>query len=176
MAPVTESTLVVMAGLPGTGKSTLARALAAELGGVVLEKDQIRAALFPPELIEYSRSQDDFCMEVLLQTANYLINKAGAPWVFVDGRPFSRREQLERVRQAADEIGSRLKIILCQCSDETARARLQQPHVAANRSWDLYQKLKAKFEPIQFPHLLVDTERPLKDAVENALTFVRRPA
>lgn len=175
MAPETESALVVMAGLPVTGKSTLARALAAELGGVVLDKDQIRAALFPPELIEYSRRQDDFCMEVLLQTANYLISKAGAPWMFVDGRPFARREQLERVRQAANEIGCRLKIVLCQCLEESVRARLQQPHVAANRSWDLYQKLKAEFEPIELPHLLVDMERPLKDAVKNALKFLRRP-
>jgi predicted kinase len=43
-----------MAGLPGTGKSTLARVLANDLGGVVLDKDVIRAALFPAALIEYS--------------------------------------------------------------------------------------------------------------------------
>jgi len=37
-----------MAGLPGTGKSALSRALAAELGGTVIDKDHIRAALFDP--------------------------------------------------------------------------------------------------------------------------------
>jgi predicted kinase len=39
--------LVIMAGLPGTGKSTISRVLAAEVGGLVLDKDNVRAALFP---------------------------------------------------------------------------------------------------------------------------------
>src|SRR5947209_2269421 len=45
--------LIAMAGLPGTGKSTLARQMARALSGVVLDKDVIRAALFPPALVEY---------------------------------------------------------------------------------------------------------------------------
>jgi predicted kinase len=56
--------LVVMAGLPGTGKSRLATGLAQALPGVILDKDRIRAALFPPEEIEYSLPQDNFCMQI----------------------------------------------------------------------------------------------------------------
>ncbi|HYX53187.1 MAG TPA: ATP-binding protein [Candidatus Limnocylindrales bacterium] len=170
-----ESTLVVMSGLPGSGKSTLARALAAEVGGVVLDKDQIRAALFPPDLIEYSQRQDDFCMEVLLQTANYLIHQTTKRWVFVDGRPFTREEQLEHVRRVAEEIDCRMKVILCQCSDEAARSRLQQPHIASNRGWELYHKLKAEFQLIEVPHLPVDTERPMEESVADLLIFLRAP-
>ena len=61
--------LILMAGLPGTGKSTLSRALATDLGGIVIDKDQIRAALFSPPDIEYSTEQDDFCMAVMLKVA-----------------------------------------------------------------------------------------------------------
>ena len=39
--------LVAMAGLPGTGKSTLAASLAESLGGVVLSKDVVRTAPLP---------------------------------------------------------------------------------------------------------------------------------
>lgn len=80
--------LTLMAGLPGTGKSTLSRALAAELHGTVLDKDHIRAALFAAEDIEYSTEQDDFCMAVTLKVAGYLFRKDPSRLIFLDGRTF----------------------------------------------------------------------------------------
>ena len=46
---------IVMAGLPGTGKSTIARELEKRLHAVVLNKDAIRAELFPGDAVNYSR-------------------------------------------------------------------------------------------------------------------------
>ncbi|PYX91111.1 MAG: hypothetical protein DMG67_11125 [Acidobacteria bacterium] len=87
-AVCTHATCVVMAGLPGSGKSTLAKLLSVELHGVVLDKDVIRAGLFPEGCIEYSREQDDFCLEILLQIAAYLMKKSSPPaFLFIDGRP-----------------------------------------------------------------------------------------
>jgi hypothetical protein len=67
--------IVLMAGLPGTGKSTLARELVRRTEGALLSKDEIRAALFSPEDIEYSVLQDDFVMEVMLEAARFLLQK-----------------------------------------------------------------------------------------------------
>src|SRR5258706_2300283 len=88
--------IILMAGLPGTGKTTLAHALAEITAGSVLSKDQIRAALFSPEDIEYSTAQDDFCMDVMLQAARFLLQKNPQRKVFLDGRTFSRRYQIDR--------------------------------------------------------------------------------
>ena len=65
--------LVVMAGLPGTGKSALARRLAADLGGVVLGKDEVRAALFPPPLLDYSPEQDDLAVGAIYTAAAHVL-------------------------------------------------------------------------------------------------------
>jgi predicted kinase len=42
-------TLVVMGGLPGSGKSTVSRALAEKLGAVLVQSDVVRMKLFPRE-------------------------------------------------------------------------------------------------------------------------------
>jgi adenylylsulfate kinase-like enzyme len=54
------TTWVLLAGLPATGKSTLARALAERLeGAAVLDKDRVRAALFPGDMVDYTTEQDE---------------------------------------------------------------------------------------------------------------------
>src|SRR6185312_15890625 len=79
-----SSMLILMIGLPGTGKSTISRALAERYGGFVIDKDVIRPALFGPSQIEYSVEQDDFCQQVMLETAEYLLTRRPELRVFLD--------------------------------------------------------------------------------------------
>src|SRR5260370_22928324 len=102
--------LILMAGLPGSGKSTLSRALAAKLDGAVLDKDEVRGALFPPADIEYSTEQDDFCMGIMLKVAGYIFRKESSRRIFLDGRSFSSRYQLDRATGFADAINHPLRL------------------------------------------------------------------
>src|ERR1700704_3010168 len=95
--------IVLMAGLPGTGKTALARELAHRTKGALLSKDEIRAALFSPEDIEYSVKQDDFVMEIMLEASRFLLRNAPARTIFLDGRTFSRRYQIDRVLKFAED-------------------------------------------------------------------------
>jgi len=164
-----------MAGLPGSGKSTLSRALAAQLGGTVIDKDRIRAALFDPGDIEYSTEQDEFCMRVMLKVAGYILRKDPPRRVFLDGRTFSRRYQLDRATGYAEAIGQPWRILECVCSDETARKRLEddRAHVAANRDFNLYLQVKARFEEITLPKTVIDTDQPLQSCLELARTALQ---
>jgi predicted kinase len=134
--------IILMAGLPGTGKTTLARELAVRTQGAVLGKDEIRAALFPAEDIEYSVKQNDFVMDIMLETARFLLQNSPARKIFLDGRPFSRRYQIDRVIEFARELAQPWTIIECACSDESARRRLDldssPSHPAQNRTFALY--------------------------------------
>ena len=162
--------IILMAGLPGCGKTTLARALAARTGGIVLNKDEVRAVLFPPGEIEFSTAQDDFCMKVLLEVAEYLAGKDPKRKIFLDGRPFSRRYQLEEAIRVADGLGQPWRILNCYCSEAIAKERLEQPdHLAANRDFELYLKVRDIFEPIDHPHLSIDTGRPLAECIDYVL-------
>ena len=169
--------LVAMAGLPACGKTALARELAERLAGVILDKDAIRAALFPPPYIEYSTRQDDVCVTVMLDVAAYLLERHPDLHVILDGRPFARRYQVDQLDRWSAEHNVPLTIIECVCSDDVARQRLQHDvetaaHAAANRDYGLYQRIKASFEPIREPKLVVNTDRPLTDSVEQALAYL----
>lgn len=169
-----------MAGLPGTGKSAVARGLAAALPAVILDKDAVRSALFGPDHVEYATRQDDFCVNVLLDAAGYLLGHGTARAVILDGRPFSRRYQVERVEAATERLGMPLRIVECVCSDVTARRRLAadlhgDAHPARNRDPELHRAIKAHFEPIREPKLTLDTDRDLAACVDDALAYLSPP-
>jgi predicted kinase len=171
--------LIAMAGLPASGKSTLAAHLARELAGVVLSKDQVRAALFPPPVLDYSSAEDELTIEAIFHAARYIHRTFPQHPVFLDGRTFLRSKQIEDLCALAASLGEKPRIIECVCADEVARQRLEhdlasRQHPAKNRTFALYLSVKAQAEPITVPHLVVDTgTTPLDECVGRSLAYLR---
>jgi adenylylsulfate kinase len=169
--------IVLLAGLPGTGKSTLAAAISARLEIAILDKDVVRAAIFPAPFVEYSAGQDDFCIRLMLQVAEYLLSRRPHLTVFIDGRVFAHTYQIEQVRDAATRMGTPFRLIECVCSEETARRRLEHDvqtgtHPARNRDFSLYQRVRATMDPISEPKLVVDTDRPIEECAGLAVRYL----
>lgn len=165
-----------MAGVPGTGKTTLAEALVKRLGGIVLSKDKVRAALFPPGAINYSSGQNDFCMSLVLMAAQRIAAEHTVPFIFLDGRTFSRSRHVQDVIRGAADVDANYRILHLFCPDELALERIRLgrgEHVAGNRDESLYREVKARFEPITLPKLNVDTSRPLEECVECCVAYLK---
>lgn len=168
-----------MAGLPGTGKSAIAAELAKRLPALVLGKDEIRARLFPGKAVDFSREQDDLCMEVVFLIAEALIRTNPEQTIIIDGRTFSRARQIEHLLSRAESLRVKPVIIECVCDDAVAGKRLEDDlragtHPAGNRTYRLYQELKEKAEPIRVERLVVDTgKEPLERSVERCMEYLK---
>jgi len=170
--------ILVLRGLPGSGKSTLARALAERMNAVVLDKDTVRAALFPGDTTEYSTAQDDLVIKLMLEAAHAHILRGRI--VFIDGRVHARKEQVELVRAFAAKIAARFGVIECTCTPPTALRRIEadlrtHAHPARNRDSVLLREQIAKWEELDQPPLCrIDTEQPLETCVTQTLTAIRQ--
>ena len=170
--------LIAMAGLPGSGKSAVAVRLEREMGAVVLDKDRVRAALFPPRVLDYSAVQDDLCMAAIYQAAAAILEANPRQPVVLDGRTFLRPGQVRDLLDWTASLDQVLRLIECVCDEAVARERLERDlargtHLAANRTFALYLSVKAAAEPITVPHLILDTGRlSLDECVRRSLEYL----
>jgi hypothetical protein len=113
----------------------------------------------------------------MLETAGYLFSQDPKRIIFMDGRPFSRRYQIDNVLAFADALHQPWRILECACSEDVAWRRLQADgesgdHLARNRDFNLYKEVKIRFETILLPKILIDTCEPLETCVERALAVL----
>jgi predicted kinase len=171
--------LIAMAGLPASGKTTIAAPLAKELGAVVLSKDQVRAALFPSPVLDYSTAENDISMGAIFQAVTYIRKTFPDQPVIIDGRTFLRPYQVRDLFALADALHETPRIIECVCSDDVARKRLEHDlasgeHPAKNRTFALYLAVKEMAGPITVPHLVLDTGIvSLEECLERGLGYFR---
>jgi predicted kinase len=167
--------IIAIAGLPGTGKTTLAVELARHLSPVLLlSKDRVRHALFGTEHTLYTREQDDFCVEKMFDTAAWQWRHFPATTVILDGRTWSRAYQVQQLRAFATDQRQNLLLLECVCDTAIAEARLHDDHrrgghPAGNRTPELHHQLAAAADPISGPKLLLDTEKPVATNIETVL-------
>jgi predicted kinase len=153
--------LIEFSGLPGTGKSTLARHLAAQTGAVLLRIDEIEAALrrngLTPEqtgLAAYSVAHDVAASHLrrglaVIADAVNPVEEARAGW-----------------RGLAQDCGVRHVVIETQCLDEgehrrRVRARDNDVPGWTYPSWERIRQDAYEYQPRTDPRLVVDTTRPV---------------
>ncbi|MGA7579305.1 MAG: AAA family ATPase [Desulfobaccales bacterium] len=165
--------LVVIFGLMGAGKSTLARALGQARGWPVIESDRVRkalAGLAPGDRAETDFGQgiyaEDFSArtyaEMLRLAAAHLAEGSG---VILDGS-FKRAGNRERARQLAREHRAPAIFVYCACPPEEARRRLgirrTDPQAVSDGRVDLFEAQARDFDPPgpeDQPLLRLDTQR-----------------
>ncbi|MGH3882751.1 MAG: AAA family ATPase [Pseudonocardiaceae bacterium] len=116
---------------------------------------------------------DDFCVDVMYRTTEWLLRHGHASVVILDGCTYTRANQIATLRQMAADLGQPLRVIECTCDDQLALARIadDRNHPAGNRDAALYRDLKTAAHPITGPKLVVDTGRPIAACVADCLAY-----
>jgi predicted kinase len=156
--------IVVFRGLPGTGKSYIARqVLARRPELLVLSRDDLRRAIVPRP--DFGAEEKNLIDDMIVSMADLLLSRGRS--VLIDGMALSSAARVGQFARAAHDRGTVCRIIECTCSPDTALARLRKDgaaHPAGDRGEKLYFSVKASFQPVPLPFLLVDTDR---DPAEN---------
>ncbi len=167
--------LIAFAGLQATGKSTLAKKLQQTLSAILLDKDSVRDCLFA-EHVDYSAAQNDLCVNIIYQLCGYHSQKNPEAKIILDGRTYSKKYQVEALKKTATQLQTPLHIIECVCSEESSKQRLEQAagkHLAKDRDFALYQKIKAESEEITEPKLIINTdELSLEESIAKILSYL----
>jgi uncharacterized protein len=193
----TRSTLLLMGGLMGTGKSTFARALQRELGWALFSSDTLRkrlARLNPAQPQADAFGQGIYSRERTARTYDALVKEAGR--ALADGRSvvldatFLRRVDRQAAAQQAAKFGIRTIFVECLCPREVAlerlarrwKSRIEGTQEAASRASDarpdLYDAQAAAWEDFvpgeeqDSEHVVIITTQPLAVSIGQLLDAI----
>src|SRR5262244_2462012 len=185
-SPLRRPTLVVVMGLAGTGKTSLARSVAGELGFRVVSTDAVRQELFGGEKGAAAYGEGAYSAEATrktyeaqrLQGGALLASEGGA---VLDGT-FLREDDREAVRVMAREAGAALRWTECDLPPEVVRERMrgrsERGDSLSDATWEIHlrqrQERDAHRRPDLQSYLLVDMRQELAASSRRATDWLRQ--
>ncbi len=162
--------LVIVFGLPGSGKTTFARAFSGKTGLLHLNSDRLRREL---GLMGRYRPEDkQRVYDALFERAEQAL--AAGQGVIVDGTFFTEALR-EPFRLLAERCAVPIRWVEVRASEATVRERMHTPRADSEADFEVYQKIKAAAEPLAEPHLMLwsDSAGP-EEMVKSAVEFCQK--
>lgn len=147
--------LILVFGLPGTGKTFFSDWLSTELNAIYLNTDIIRTE--KGFRGKYDKKTKHLVYEILAkETEKHL--RAGSD-VIVDGT-FHKLERRKMMSEIANETGHNMYMIEIKASEETVKKRIKKKRKYSEAGYEIYKKIKEENEtPDPAAHLVLWSDK-----------------
>jgi predicted kinase len=163
--------LIMVMGLPGSGKSFFAKRFAAELGAEYISSDALRNVMglrgkYLPE------NKTDVYLKMTEKAKDWVQKNKS---VVLDATFFQKKYR-ELIYTIAEANQIPIHLILVQADENIIQQRLSLPRKDSEADHSVYLKIKDQFEPIEKPFLLLDsTNENLEEILKKAYQYIQGP-
>jgi len=165
---MTSPSLIIITGLPGTGKTTVALALTQKLKAEHFNTDMIRMDMGLRG--QYDRETKEQVYTVLLDKALSAMREGRS--VVVDGT-FYQSKLRAKFKHLATTLGVPIHWIELWAEPEVIRKRVGKKRLYSEADFEVHLKVKAMYEPILDPRLrLQSNDSNLSQLVEEILSYL----
>ncbi len=165
-------TLIVMRGYPGTGKSTIARAISAALHAPLIDRDILRQKAV--DIFGNLPHVGRFSYELMFALTEEQLSLGLS--VVVD-TPLTYRTTYEQAKELAQTFHAPMLVVHCQCSPEVQKRRLEGRVGKVSEfqitSWEEWMQWKPRFEDFDDEGCIIDTSNPLDDSLAKVIRTIR---
>jgi hypothetical protein len=161
--------IVIICGLPGVGKTTLANEIAPFLDAVLLSSDKIRKEIIPRPT--YQKYERELIYDVLT-IAKYL-HSAGKNCIL--DATFNREKSRNEVIKKLGLSPSQIRIVECVCPEDIVISRLEsRKNDWSDAGVEIYNRMKKIYEPVKREHITVDTSKPVKLSAKTVIERIQK--
>lgn len=171
--PVVRPSLVVVSGLPGTGKTHFCTRLVEKVQLALLESDALRKTLFPRP--KYSAEESARLFQAIHALIEKLLKKGIS--LVLDATNLSERYR-EQLYAIADRLNAKLVLVQVKAPAMIVRERLEArvsgAETKSDAGWEVYQKMIPTVEKIRRNHSVVDTSKDIASAIDKIVHEIER--
>lgn len=160
--------LIIVSGLPGTGKTSLALALSARLSAEHFNTDMIRDEM--QKRGQYDKETKKVIYEELCRRVQGALENGKT--VVIDATFYQEEFRLVFLKLAETQKVA-LHWIELEAAPAVIRQRVSKKRAYSEADFAVYQKIKKAYEPLTIPHLVLPSGRKeVEELAEEALAYI----
>lgn len=161
--------IIIVFGLPGSGKSYFAKRLAEKLKAEYLNSDQLRLQLIATR--KYTKEEKMLVYDTMLTAMEAAVSANKT--VVLDGTFYTRHIR-NIFEQAADKLNEQIVYIEITAAESIIKERVSKPRPFSEAGYDVYLKLKKEAEPLEKDHLVLNSDNSnIANMLQEALQHIK---